>query len=56
MIESTHILDTTAVVENNNFEGRVLAAMPAPEEVPPNASEAIDRYLQFGYGFQLLWC
>lgn len=45
----TYILDTTTVIKHNNFERRVLATMPTPEEVPTNPSEPVNRNLQFGH-------
>lgn len=47
----THILNTTTVIDNNNFKWRVLASMPATKEIPANASKTIDCYLQFGNCF-----
>lgn len=41
-----YILNTTAVVHDDNFERGVLPAVPAAEEVPADPPESVDRHLE----------
>lgn len=49
----THILHTSTVINDNDIEGRILPPVPAPEEVPSNATKPVDRHLQFGHCLSL---
>lgn len=40
------LLDTAGVVDGNDVEGRVLAAMPAPQEVAADPAESVNGHLQ----------
>lgn len=40
------LLDTSGVIDGNDFKWRVLAAVPAPQEVPTNSTKPIDCNLQ----------
>ena len=42
----TYVPDASAVVHDDDVERGVLTAVPAPEEVPANAAEAVDGDLQ----------
>ena len=44
----TYVLDASAVVDDDDIERGVLAAVPAPEEVPADAPEPVDRHLELG--------
>lgn len=46
---ATYVLDATTVVDDDNVEGGILPAVPAPEEVTTDASEAIDGHLELGH-------
>ncbi|RWV99661.1 hypothetical protein GW17_00037427, partial [Ensete ventricosum] len=39
------LLDASGVVDGHHVQGRVLAPVPAPQEVAPDAAEPIDRHL-----------
>ena len=43
---ATYVLDASAVVDDDDIERGVLAAVPAPEEVPADAAEPVDRHLE----------
>ncbi len=45
--EVSCLLDTTRVIDGNNFQRRVLPPMPAADEIPSNSSKAIDGNLDF---------
>jgi len=45
---ATYVLDASAVVDDDDIERGVLAAVPAPEEVPADAAEPVDRHLELG--------
>ena len=49
----TYILDSAAVVNSNNLDRRILAAFQAAEEVPADATKAIDGNLELGGGLSL---
>lgn len=40
------LLDTAGVVNDQDVERGVLPSMPAPQEIPSNPTEPIDRHLQ----------
>lgn len=42
----TYISDASAVIDDDDLERGVLTAVPAPEEVPADAAEPIDRHLE----------
>lgn len=46
----TYVLNASAVVHDDDIDRGVLTAVPAPEEVPANAPEAVDRHLQLRLG------
>lgn len=49
----SYILNTTAVIDNHDFEWGVISAVPAAEEVPTNPSKAIDCNFQLCNGLSL---
>lgn len=52
--EMRGLLDTARVIDGNDIKGRVLPAMPAPQEIPSNSSKSIDGYLQFRLHYSTL--
>ena len=46
IVHVTYVPDASAVVDDDDLERGVLAAVPAPEEVAPDAAEPVDRHLQ----------
>lgn len=44
------LLDTSGVIDGNDFKWRVLATVPAPQEVPTNSTKPIDCNLQLCLG------
>ncbi len=39
------LLETTSVIDDNNFQRRVFPPMPAADKIPSNTSKAIDGHL-----------
>lgn len=48
----SYILDTAAVVYNDNFKGGVFAAVPAAQEIPSDSSKSIDGHLKLCFSSQ----
>ena len=48
--EMRSLLDTAGVVNGNDIKRRVLTAVPASQEVPPDPTESIDGHLKFSLG------
>lgn len=45
---TTYILNTAAVIDDDDIKWRVLSSMPAAEEVPTDPSKTIDSHFQLG--------
>jgi hypothetical protein len=51
-VNVTYVLDTSAVVDDDDVERGVLAAVPATEEVATDAAEPVDRHLELRHSWR----